>query len=114
MYENAQRKGVASQRALYGRAADRVFDAYDRGVAQHQDAAQIQADMAEQINAVGPGNISHHIAQGPSVSTFDVAPSSVGGDEAKARFVREVLADSRVQRFFQPPADPGYHLEVNN
>ncbi|PMQ02718.1 hypothetical protein DyAD56_22850 [Dyella sp. AD56] len=114
MYENAQKTGVPSQRTLYGHIADRVLDAYEQGVAQHKDAAQIQADMAEQINAAGPGNISHHISQGPAVSTFDVAPSSIVGDDAKKRFVREVLADARVQRFFQPPNDPGYHLEVTN
>jgi|GEM_PF-3310300 len=114
MYENAQKLGAASQRTLYGHVADRVLDAYEQGISQHKDPAQIQADMAQQINAAGPGNISHHLSQGSAVSTFDVAPSSIAGDEAKARFVREVLADGRVQRFFQPPTDPGYHLEVTN
>lgn len=57
MYLNAQKYGVASQRTLYGHVADGVFDTYEQGVAQHQDATQTQADMVKQINAAGPGNI---------------------------------------------------------
>ena len=114
MYENAQTHGVPSQRRLYGHIGDPVLDAYERGIAQHQNADQIQAAMADEIRAVGPEKISRHLSRGPGISTFDVAPSSVGDKPTQKRLVQAALSEGRVQRFFQPPDDPGFHFEILN
>jgi hypothetical protein len=114
MYGNAQQLGVASQRRLYGHVVDPVLDAYERGLAQHQSADQIQVAMTDEINAIGPEKISRHLSRGPEISTFDVSPKSIPDLEARKRLISEARSDGRVTRFFQPPDDPGYHFEINN
>jgi hypothetical protein len=114
MYDNIQTRGIASQRLLYGGPAKQVLDIYEKEVAASHDRAQVEAAMVEKINELGPSNVSRHISQGPGMSTFDIAPSSIGDKEARDRFKAEAKADPRVKNFYEPPNDPGFHFEVPN
>ena len=44
-------------------------------------------------------------------NTIDIAPSSIKNKKA---FIKEVKADKRIdqKRFFQPPKDKAYHIEI--
>jgi hypothetical protein len=114
MYNNIQAKGMASQRRLYGGPAKLVLDTYENETAAGHDRAAVEAAMIAKINELGPSNVSRHLSQGPGMSTFDVAPSSVGSKEAGDRFKAEARADPRVKNFYEPPDDPGFHFEVPN
>jgi hypothetical protein len=113
MYKNAS-DNLVRERRLYGTAGQQVLDAYEQAVAAGHSEQEVKAAMLDRLNAVGPGNVSSHISQGPDVSTFDVAPSSLQSKEAIERFESEVQADPRVSRYFAPPPDKGFHLEIRN
>ena len=67
------------------------------------------------MDEIGPSNVSHHVVDSDGkLCVFDVAPSSVGSDGAKKRFVKEAKAHAKVATFFEPPSDPAYHFEVKN
>jgi hypothetical protein len=114
MYDNAQAKGVDSQRALYGPGGNKVLDAYQQGVKNGDAPATIQANMTKVVE--DNASSFHHVARDPNLSVFDVAPSSIANSNqgAKGRLVKEAQSDNRIERFFQPPNDPGYHFEVRN
>jgi GH24 family phage-related lysozyme (muramidase)/murein DD-endopeptidase MepM/ murein hydrolase activator NlpD len=111
MYNNIVARGVASQKALYGRGGDQVIDVYVASRAAGKDRAEILADMTAAIQRIGPSRVSNHCADPAVLGVIDVAPSSV---QNKARFVAAVEADPRVSNFLHPgnSNDPAYHIEI--
>jgi len=109
MYDNLVAYGVAHQKRLYGAAGDQVIDVYVASKAAGRSPTQIQQDMVEKIIAIGPTRVSRHASDPRVLNVFDVAPSSVSD---KAAFEAAIAAEQRVSRYFFPPDDPGYHLEI--
>lgn len=112
MYENAEARGLDSQRRLYGRDGNAVLDQYQQGRAQGLDAASIKENMSRVI--MEHPDSFHHVSRAPNLSVFDVSPSSIGSEQARRRLAIEAQADARVVRFFQPPNDPGFHFEIQD
>jgi hypothetical protein len=111
MFENLENVGVANQKELYGRFGDVIIDVYARGKAAGKTAAQIEREMTRRIVSLGPTNVSHHASDPKILNVFDVAPLSI--PKAKwAAFEQAVKSDKRVTKFFKPPQDPGFHLEI--
>jgi hypothetical protein len=109
MFNNLEAKGVASQKKLYAAAGDMVIDEYAKAKKAKKTPTEIKAAMEAKIIAIGPTKVSHHAADPNILCVFDVAPSSIA---RKAEFEKAVRADKRVNKFFTPPLDPGYHLEI--
>jgi hypothetical protein len=109
MYNNLEANGVASQKALYAAAGDMVIDVYSQAKDAGKTPAQIQAAMAAKIIAIGPAKVSRHCADPKKLVVVDIAPSSI---DKKPAFEKAVKADKRVKKFFFPPTDPAYHLEI--
>ncbi|MFT3734382.1 MAG: hypothetical protein QM776_05080 [Rhodocyclaceae bacterium] len=115
MYDMIKSKGAAYVKGLYSKNGDEVVDVYESSVKAKKTEAEIKQAMLDKINEVGPSNVSHHVvAEDGKLCVFDVAPSSIPDAEAKKRFVKEVKAHAKVATFYEPPADPAYHLEVTN
>ncbi|SDD04775.1 hypothetical protein SAMN04487779_100436 [Belnapia rosea] len=109
MFNNLEARGVAKEKELYGPAGDQVIDTYDAAKRAGQDAAAIKRLMTEKIIEIGPTRVSRHASDPRVLNVFDVAPSSVA---RPAAFEAAVRSNQRVSRFFKPPEDPGYHLEI--
>lgn len=109
MFNNLEKFGVAHQKKLYGPSGDQVIEVYRRAKAAGDAADRVKARMAAEIVRIGPTRVSRHAADPKVLNVFDVAPSSVAG---KAAFARAVRAEPRVAKFLEPPADPGFHLEI--
>ena len=67
------------------------------------------ADMTAKIIEIGPANVSRHCADFNVLCVVDIAPSSI---QNKTKFVAAFKADKRVSKYFLPPSDPAYHLEI--
>ena len=109
MFNNLETRGVAKEKELYGPAGDQVIDTYDAAKRAGQDAVTIKRLMTQKIIEIGPTRVSRHASNPRVLNVFDVASSSVAHP---ASFEAAVRADQRVSRFFKPPEDPGYHLEI--
>lgn len=115
MYEMIQSKGAKYSKDLYGAAGKKVVEVYEESEKNKLSAVETKAAMLEKINELGPSNVSHHVvSENSKICVFDVAPSSISDAEAKKRFVKEAKAHKSVVKFFEPPADPAYHLEVQS
>jgi hypothetical protein len=112
MFANIETKGVEAQKALYREPGHMVIDAYVQAKQEGKDRDGIIAAMEAKVIEVGPYNVSHHAADPKVLNVFDVAPSSIPSS-LKAAFENAVRADKRVQKFLEPPSDPGYHLEIH-
>jgi hypothetical protein len=115
VYENLKLPdGVKEGKSLYGANGKKVIAVYEESVKNKLGADETKKAMLDKINELGPNNVSHHIVSDDSkICVFDVAPSSIK-DAAKPRFIKEATEHTSVVKFFQPPADKAYHLEVNN
>jgi hypothetical protein len=109
MYQNLQSQGVDSQRRLYDAPGNRVIDTYVASQAAGKSAAQIQADMVVTISQQGPYNVSHHCFDPTKLCVVDIDPNTIVNSAA---FVSAVQADHRINKFFHPPDDPAFHLEM--
>ena len=109
MFNNLEATSVAAQKKLYAAAGDLVIDEYVKAKKAKKTANEIKAAMEAKIIAIGPTKVSHHASDPNVLCVFDVAPSSI---DKKAAFEKAVRADKRVSKFFTPPLDPGYHLEI--
>jgi hypothetical protein len=109
MYENCEDHGVTSQKNLYAAAGDEVIDVYVAGKAANKNKADTILDMTAKIRAVGPSNVSKHIADPTILNVVDIAPSSLSN---KVAFETAGDAEARVNKFLKPPGDPSYHLEI--
>ena len=102
---------VARQKALYGKNGDQIIDAFVAAQAAGEDKRGILNAMIEKIEEIGPTKVSRHMADFSKLVVLDIAPSSI---KYKKRFKEEVELDERVSRFYYPPKDPAFHLEIPN
>ncbi len=109
MYNNIVGTSVKSQKDLYGHWGDLVIDQYVASKKAGKTPDQIKADMTAKIIEIGPANVSRHCADFNVLCVVDIAPSSV---QNKTKFVAAFKADKRVSKYFLPPTDPAYHLEI--
>lgn len=115
MYDMIKAKGAAYVNALYGAGGKKIVSVYEGSVKDKLSEADTKKAMADKMDEIGPSNVSHHVVDSDGkLCVFDVAPSSVGSDGAKKRFVKEAKAHAKVATFFEPPSDPAYHFEVKN
>ena len=115
MYEMMQAKGAKYAKNLYGANGKKVVEVYEAAEKKKLSADDTKQAMLDKINELGPSNVSHHVVSDDGkICVFDVAPSSIADAEAKKRFVKETKAHASVGKFYEPPADPAYHLEVTN
>lgn len=112
MYDNLQAKGIESQKALYGRYGDQVIDSYAASVNAGLTKEQTLQAMVDTINAVGPSNVSRHLADPTQLNVVDIAPSSIPADRREA-FQEAIRAHAEVSKFLGPAdGDPAYHIEI--
>jgi hypothetical protein len=119
MFENCDKKGAASQHALYGPYGDQVIDIYETYTLMQYSKEAIIQSMAKKIRELGPEKVSHHCDDDPKRDVFDIGPHSLRSDAGiktdvlRKSFEEAVKKDSRVVRFFAPSnQDPAFHLEV--
>lgn len=109
MYRNIENNGVESQLRLYGPYGDKVIQEYVRLKAEGKSKSDIIAGMLVKINEVGPTRVSNHVADPSQVNIIDIAPSSISDRPA---FEKAIKNESRITRYFLPPDDPAYHIEI--
>ncbi len=110
MYGNIESQGVAKQKQLYGPNGDKVIDVYVKGKAAGKSQMEIRALMVAKINALGPTNVSKHLADPSVLNVVDISPTSI---KNRAAFEAAVRADPRVSKFLTPgDGDPAYHIEI--
>jgi len=115
MYDMIKAKGANYAKTLYGINGDKVVEVYETSEKNKLSAESTKKEMLAKINELGPRNISKHVVgDDGKICVFDIAPSSIVSNEAKKRFSKEAKAHPSVSKFFEPPADPAYHLEVTN
>lgn len=115
MYDMTKAKGAKYAKNLYGVNGRKVVEVYEDSGKKKLSADDTKKAMLDKINELGPSNASHHVVSDDGeICVFDVAPSSIASAEAKKRFVKETKAHASVGKFYEPPADPAYHLEVTN
>lgn len=115
MYKLFKKVGVKKAYALYGSTGDKVVKIYENGVKLKKTAKQIKKDMLTQINKEPP---SVHINQNPLKTgrqAIDISHSRMP-EAQRPCFEKEVKKNNNVDnnRFYKPPKDPAYHLEIIN
>lgn len=111
MFENIEQRGVSHQKNLYSSYGDKVIDHYSKLKKNGKSKKEIIGGLTSKINALGPRNVSRHAGDPNKINVVDIAPSSINVADRK-RFESAVSKDSRVSKFFTPPKDPAYHLEI--
>ena len=105
MYENIAAHGVAAQKNLYAEPGREVIDVFASMPNSPRD--EVIAAMLEKIEEIGPERVSNHCSTSRWV--FDVAPSSLDNPEA---FSAALKTAAGVDRYFEPPRDPAFHIEI--
>lgn len=115
MFTNIRKKGVPSQRKLYGPHGDRVIDTYEREtVAGSNDEKIIQA-MANTIINEGPEKFSKHLGDYSKLAAVDIRPSTVINHTALREAVALEMRNGRVTDAITDLInDPAFHLEIPN
>lgn len=109
MYANVERRGVDHELNLYAKPGREVIKEYARSKGAGNPPERIIDDMVHKIKELGAYNVSHHAADPAVLSVFDIAPRSV---VKQGEFEAAITAEHRVSKFFKPPQDSSYHLEV--
>jgi hypothetical protein len=65
--------------------------------------------MLEKINEIGSQKISRHCGDFNKINVFDISPGSI---KNKAEFIRQIQKNANIDKFFFPPKDPAYHIEI--
>ena len=115
MYDNITTHGVESQKNLYGPGGDKIIAEYSRLKKLGKNIQEIKKGMEDKINEVGPTTVSKHCCNPSTLSIFDVAPSSIpsGFDKAFENAIKNAKTRGEVSKYFIPPPDPAYHIEIN-
>lgn len=108
-YDNINKYGVEHQKKLYASAGDKVIDQYVKSKDEGKTREQIIKDMENKINEIGPTKVSRHIMDPKIMNVFDISPGSV---KDKNAFEKAIKEEKRVSKYFFPPHDPCYHLEI--
>ncbi len=111
MYNLLRSRGVVYGKELYGVNGNKVIDVFIEADNAGRSRAEIIAEMEQKIWELGPSNVSKHCADPSKLVVVDISPKSISYQH---EFVAQVKNDKRVSRFFQPPKDPAYHLEIPN
>ncbi|WEK35402.1 MAG: DUF6443 domain-containing protein [Candidatus Pseudobacter hemicellulosilyticus] len=107
MYDNIASRGVAYNLRLYGPAGDQVVNVAARGQRAGLGRDAIISAMAQEIRRIGPGRVSRHTGDPNVINVLDISPRTIVNRQAFAREIR-----ARGIRFFEPPRDPAFHLEI--
>ena len=105
MYENIAAHGVEAQKNLYAEPGREVIDVFASMAGSPKD--EVIAAMLAKIEELGPERVSKHCSTSRWV--FDVAPSSL---ENPAAFSAALKTAAGVDRYFEPPRDPAFHIEI--
>ncbi len=105
MYENIAANGVEAQKSLYAEPGREVIDVFASMKDSPKD--EVIAAMLAKIEEIGPERVSNHCSTSRWV--FDVAPSSL---ENPAAFSAALKTAAGVDRYFEPPRDPAFHIEI--
>jgi hypothetical protein len=97
---------------LYRAGGIYVIGVYDHQKAMGANAEAVKHAMVGAIIEMGPEHVSAHCTNDPMKCVFDVAPSSVP-EEKKKSFANQISVTSGVMKFFMPPVDPAFHIEIN-
>lgn len=111
MYSNLEKYGVDHQKKLYSSNGDKVIDEYSELKAAGKSVVEIKKGMENKIVEIGPQKISKHCADPNRRCVFDIAPSSIP-DKKKDDFVNAIKGNVNVDKYFIPPGDPAFHLEI--
>ncbi|MDH5445584.1 MAG: hypothetical protein OEY52_08490 [Gammaproteobacteria bacterium] len=111
MYSNIEKHGANEQKRLYSGYGDKVIDVYVDLKSKGKTRAEIISAMQKKIITLGPSKVSSHVADFSKLNVVDIAPSSIPKG-LQLKFEKAVADDSRIKRFFKPPKDPAYHLEI--
>jgi tetrahydromethanopterin S-methyltransferase subunit H len=107
MYNNIIAKGFQSQYNLYGPIGDRVVKVAEVAKKKGLSKAEILKAMEDEIWRIGPRKVSNHAGDPNLVNVIDISPSTITNPKD---FVREIK--KRGIFLLQPPADPAFHLEI--
>lgn len=114
MYSNINSQGLASQRKLYGKAGNKVLDAYELKKKYGYGQSDILKAMVAAINAVGPANVSAHISNDPSQRVaFDILPGSIPANLKKAFEDSMKTITSKLLIPGITTGEPVYHAEIS-
>ncbi|MGW8256460.1 MAG: peptidoglycan-binding domain-containing protein [Thermoguttaceae bacterium] len=108
MHYNIKRYGVASQKALYGPAGDKVIDVYANNSSLPRD--KLIALMKDKIKEIGPSKVSRHC--GEKFHAIDVEPESIAERQKFEKALAWAKKKGLLSSYILPPLDPGYHLEI--
>lgn len=111
MFDNLELHGITQQKKLYGKFGDRVIDEYSALKQQGKSDIEIIVGMTNKILSIGPSKVSSHAGDPTKINVVDIAPSSIPAAK-RPSFEMSVKSDQRVSRFFLPPKDPAYHIEI--
>jgi hypothetical protein len=109
MYANVEKQGVDHELKLYAKPGREVIKEYARSKGAGNSPERIIDDMAHKIKELGSTNGSHHNWDPAVLSVFDISPRSV---TKQGDFEAAISSERRVSKFFKPPQDSSYHLEV--
>ncbi len=109
MYANVEKQGVDHELKLYAKPGREVIKEYARSKDAGNPPERIIDDMVHKIKELGSTNVSHHNADPALLSVFDISPRSV---TKQGDFEAAINAERKVSKFFKPPQDSSYHLEV--
>ena len=109
MYANAEAQGVDHELNLYAKPGREVIKEYARSKGAGNPPERIIDDMVHKIKELGSTNVSHHNWDPAVLSVFDISPRSVA---KQGDFEAAINAERKVSKFFKPPQDSSYHLEV--
>jgi hypothetical protein len=109
MYANVEKQGVDHELNLYAKPGREVIKEYARSKGAGNPPDRIIDDMVHKIKELGSTNVSHHNWDPAVLSVFDISPRSVA---KQGDFEAAINSEHRVSKFFKPPQDSSYHLEV--
>src|SRR6266568_5962093 len=109
MYANVEKQGVDHELRLYAKPGREVIKEYARSKGAGNPPERIIDDMGHKIKELGSTNVSHHNWDPAVLSVFDISPRSVA---KQGDFEEAINGERRVSKFFKPPQDSSYHLEV--
>lgn len=112
MYENIEQHGVSHQKKLYGRYGDKVIDEYTALKSKKLSKSDIISGMKVKITNLGSRNVSRHAGDPKVINVIDIAPSSIPIN-LRDSFSKAIATESRIGKFFEPPKDPAFHIEID-
>ncbi|BDA77815.1 hypothetical protein LPTSP3_g07450 [Leptospira kobayashii] len=113
MYNNLEDTSVKAQKKLYGKEGDKVIDTYSSLKKEGKLANEIKLAMKNKIDDLGVAKVSKHGADSSVVTVVDIAPSSVPAKKhEELKKAIKANAEVNTKRFFYPPGDPGFHIEI--